>query len=323
MTRGFTTGAFAIAATLLTVLVACVPDPAGTPPATTTTTSTTTTTTSTTTSTTSTTTTLPPGPQRYLQTVFASATKTSSVTYATALDNLGAPKTLRLDIYRPTGDTVTNRPAIVWVHGGGFVQGTRTDDSTLLQELSKMGYVVVSIDYRLEASPTWNPYGDPYALSVNPSWLAAVARAQEDTRAAVAWLRTRATNYGIAPERIAVAGASAGGITALNVAYALDAATGANGPTDPSRVRAAVSLVGATRPEWVQAGEPPAYMANGSLDTLVPTDLSQPVCPAAQAVGVYCEYHLYPVEHAGLAAYFAEILVDVPRFLYERVVTAP
>jgi acetyl esterase/lipase len=69
----------------------------------------------------------PPGPPplRYRDEVFTNVTKTSDVTYGSAPDYQGQTITLKLDVYRPTGDSITNRPAIVWVHGGGFSGGNK------------------------------------------------------------------------------------------------------------------------------------------------------------------------------------------------------
>lgn len=332
--------------TALAALAACAPIPSGGTPTTslpdestttviettTTTTSTTastttvpaTTSTTTTTSTpaTTTTTTTVPGPRRYLDLLFPSATVTSNLTYASAVNNQGQLQSLELDIYQPTGDTATDRPAVVWVHGGGFYAGNKTSDATFLRSLARLGYVVVSIEYRLEHDPSWNlAQDDPLDLAGDPEFMAAAFRALEDSRSAIAWLRSNATTRRIDPERIAIAGASAGGITALNAAYALDATDGFNGPSDPSRVSAAVSLVGATLPEWIQAGEPPAFMANGSADPLVPTALSQPVCPAAAAVNVYCEYHSYVAGHGFSATQALDVQAKVTLFLFDHLVS--
>src|SRR6185436_6326135 len=86
---------------------------------------TTTTTVVTTTTTSSSTTTLaipfrtPPGdaPLRYRDAIFANVTLTSNVTYGSAVNNSGQTVTLLLDVYEPTGDAITARPAIIWVHG--------------------------------------------------------------------------------------------------------------------------------------------------------------------------------------------------------------
>src|SRR6476646_5370262 len=97
----------------------------------------------------------PPGsaPVRYRDPVFNAVTVTSNVTYGSAVNSVGQAITLQLDMYEPTGDAVTSRPAIVWVHGGSFCCGSKTspelvDEATTF---AKAGYLNVSIDYRLES----------------------------------------------------------------------------------------------------------------------------------------------------------------------------
>ena len=64
----------------------------------------------------------------------------------------GQTVTLKMDIYQPTSDTVTARPAIVWVHGGSFCCGNKSSPEIVdkASVFAKKGYVTVSIDYRLE-----------------------------------------------------------------------------------------------------------------------------------------------------------------------------
>ena len=97
----------------------------------------------------------PPGtaPVRYRDPIFNAVTVTSNVTYGSAVNSVGQTITLQLDVYQPTGDTVTSRPAIVWVHGGSFCCGSKTS-AELVDEattFAKAGYVNVSINYRLES----------------------------------------------------------------------------------------------------------------------------------------------------------------------------
>src|SRR4029450_3163899 len=96
---------------------------------------------------------VPPGaaPLRYRDAVFSGVTTTSNVTYGSAVNQQGQTVTLQLDVYAPTGDTVADRPAIVWVHGGSFAFGNKTspeivDEATTF---ARKGFVNVSINYRL------------------------------------------------------------------------------------------------------------------------------------------------------------------------------
>lgn len=168
---------------------------------------------------------------RYLDAMFTEVNVTSDVTYGS---NIGiitqapALEDLKLDIYEPVGDTVTNRPVVLLLHTGTFlpavVNGQATGDKTdnalveLCTRLAKKGYVAVSANYRLG----WNPLStDP---EVRRSTLAqAFYRAQQDARTAVRFLRKsvgEGNPYGIG-NKFAVGGDGTGGYMALALA-ALD-----------------------------------------------------------------------------------------------------
>ena len=167
---------------------------------------------------------------RYRDPIFSAVTVTSNVTYGSAVNLENQTITLQLDMYQPAGDTVTARPAIVWVHGGSFCCGSRTSPELVdeANTFAKQGYVNISIDYRLES---------PGCSGTFSNCVAAIQEAAADAQTAVRFLRTKSATYGIDPNRIAIGGSSAGGITALNVGYST--------PEDPSAgVRAAVSLSG-------------------------------------------------------------------------------
>lgn len=92
-------------------------------------------------------------PLGYRDPVFDAVTTTNNLSYARAVNLGNQTIDLKLDLYTPTGDTVTSGPVIVWVHGGSFCCGNKTspelvDEATTF---SKMGYVNVSIDCRLES----------------------------------------------------------------------------------------------------------------------------------------------------------------------------
>ena len=95
----------------------------------------------------------PPGdaPLRYRDQVFSDVTVTHDLQYGSAVNSNGDTEALKLDLYQPTGDTVTKRPAVVWVHGGGFSGGDKGAGPSpdLANKFAKLGYVTVSINYRL------------------------------------------------------------------------------------------------------------------------------------------------------------------------------
>jgi predicted esterase len=218
---------------------------------------------------------IPPGntPVRYRDPIFNAVTVTSNVTYGSAVNLENQTITLQLDVYQPTGDTVTSRPAVVWVHGGSFCCGSKTspelvDEATTF---SKEGYLNVSIDYRLES---------PGCSGSFSNCVAAIQEAAADAQTAVRFLRTNAATYGIDPNRIAIGGSSAGAITALNVGY--------SSSEDPSAsVRAAVSLSGAQLVVGtISPGDAPALDFHCTTDPLVQYQWAVNTINAAKAQGL-------------------------------------
>ena len=96
---------------------------------------------------------------RYRDAIFNDVNKTEDVIYGNAPDLpfifLFEWNTvdidLEMDIYEPVGDTISNRPVIIFIHSGAFFSGdNEADDMVALSiESAKRGYVAVSISYRL------------------------------------------------------------------------------------------------------------------------------------------------------------------------------
>lgn len=104
----------------------------------------------------------------------------------------GAPD-VRVLHYTPPGEQGSNRPAVLYIHGGGYVLGNpEMNDAQNRQTVLTMGCVVVSVDYRLAPETPW-----PGSLN--------------DNYAALCWLAENAAELGVDPARIAIAGDSAGG----------------------------------------------------------------------------------------------------------------
>jgi acetyl esterase/lipase len=213
------------------------------------------------------------GPTRYRDQIFDAVTVRTGLVYGRAVNLENQKVTLKFDLYEPTGDTVTKRPAIVWVHGGSFCCGERTspelvDEATTFAE---EGYVNISIDYRLES---------PGCQGTLSNCGTAIQEAAADAQTAVRFLRDNARRYGVDRTRIAIGGSSSGAITALNVAY--------SSSEDPSSaVRAAVSLSGATVLVGTPSpGDAPAIDFHCTTDPLVPYSSAVYTIDAAQAAGL-------------------------------------
>jgi para-nitrobenzyl esterase len=252
-------------------------------------------------------------PLRYRDEVFSAVTKTTGVTYGNdVVDQDGQTDHLILDVYRPTGDTKTQRPAIVWVHGGGFSSGDRTsaeivDEATTF---AKKGYVNVSIEYRLTNAGC-------SAAAPALTCVAEIVDSQHDAQAAVRFLRKNAATYGVDPTRIAIGGTSAGAITALNVgANSEDPGTSGN-PGFSSSVRAAVALSGAKlggAPE--SKGDAPSLLFHGSSDVVVPYQWAVDTQKQASDAGLVSYLTTYPGEGHVPYNHRTEILSQTTNFLY-------
>jgi predicted esterase len=249
----------------------------------------------------------PPGatPLRYRDPVFADVTTTSNVTYGSAVDNSGQTVTLQLDTYEPTGDTVTARPAIVWVHGGSFCCGDKTspelvDEATTF---SQKGYFNVSINYRLEP-------GGCSAAAPTSTCIIAIQEARADAQTAVRYLRTNAAAYGIDAARIAIGGSSAGAITALQVGFA-----SSEDPT--AAVGGAVSLSGANLLSAIDSGDAPSLLFHGTADTVVPYQWAVNTWNEALSVGLDSFLTSFPGEgHVPYVQNRTQILDETTNFLW-------
>jgi acetyl esterase len=92
------------------------------------------------------------------------------------------------------------RPALLYLHGGGFVIGSlETHDSLCRQLAQRSGWAVLALDYRLAPE-------HPFPAAVDDAW------------AALQWLHAQRGILGLSPHPVAVAGDSAGGTLAASCA---------------------------------------------------------------------------------------------------------
>jgi len=145
--------------------------------------------------------------------------------------SLPGARRLELDLYLPAPGAPV--PVVVFLHGGGWRRGSRHSagpayrdaDPTPFEQVAQAGIAVASVDYRLSGEATW------------PAQL-------HDAKAAVRWLRSRAGELGVDPDRMASWGESAGGHLAALLGLTgddaeLEGEVGGTGPS--SRVAAVVA----------------------------------------------------------------------------------
>ena len=116
---------------------------------------------------------------------------------------VGTSKQWRLDLAMKKDLQGKPRPAIVVIHGGGWVEGDKSSFASRkygvpgnIEDFANLGFVAVTINYRLSGEAPF-----PAAL--------------EDCKCAVRWLRAHARDYNIDPNQIGAYGNSAGGHLAL------------------------------------------------------------------------------------------------------------
>lgn len=222
---------------------------------------------------------------RYLN-AFENFSVTYDVEYGNSINATGLNQSLVVDIYEPEGDTNESRPLIVMAHGGFFIGGENDapDVLALSQDLTRMGYVVASITYRL---------GIDNFLDVSNALVRSVWRGYHDGKAAVRYFRKTVAEdgnpWGIDPDRIYFAGVSAGGFIGLHLAYVDDEseipeqvdqeAAGMGGglegesgnPGYSSTVSGVINIAGALKTaDYLSEGDEPLISVHGTEDGTVP-----------------------------------------------------
>jgi dipeptidyl aminopeptidase/acylaminoacyl peptidase len=190
------------------------------------------------------------------------------------------------------------------VHGGGFTAGSKSSGRAKATFFARLGYVAVSIDYRLLSPGGCGGNPDPTPVCRN-----AAIEAQHDAQAAVRWLRANAATYRIDTNRIAIGGGSAGAVTSLLVGWRPEDPGTSGNPGPPSTVRAAVSISGgAPTNEAITADDAPALFIHGTEDQVVPFDWAVQNAAAMYNLGIFTV--LEPIDGAahGLAADHGQLI---------------
>ena len=128
------------------------------------------------------------------------------------LENDKKELALTMDIYLPNDSNRASRPLLVLIHGGAFFNGDKADIGfpQWAHDFASMGYTVASVNYRLGFKKN--------LASVKQAGFYAV----QDVDAAIRYIVHSKFLYSVDSNRVFVAGTSAGGITALNVAFMRD-----------------------------------------------------------------------------------------------------
>jgi len=141
----------------------------------------------------------------------------------------GGGQDLKLDLYSPK-NLDRPVPGLIFIHGGAWKGGHRSDYHFYGVKFAERGYVVATVSYRL--LPDW-----PFPAAVH------------DVKCAVRWMRAEKSRLHVKADRIGVVGGSAGGHLAMMIGYSSDVpeleGDGGNAGVS-SRVSAVVNLYGPT-----------------------------------------------------------------------------
>lgn len=238
-------------------------------------------------------------PVRYKEASFRELITTSDIPFGSAVDAAGITETLLLDVYQPALDTAQARPLIIFVHGGGFSIGSKTDGEIvfLCRNFAQKGYVTASFNYRMQSPiPTYHDM----ALEV--------LRALQDGKAAVRYLRAHRKEFGIDDTKILMGGTSAGGVLSLhyvfldNTELAAYADTSVSGgveghsgtPGVPSGINGVINCWGGVADSTIlYSGNKPVISFHGTADPTVPYDVGYSLGnPALITFGSACVHRV-------------------------------
>jgi acetyl esterase/lipase len=204
---------------------------------------------------------------------------------------------LHLDVYHPAA-AKAKRMAVIHLHGGGFRVGSKQSVATSSRAFAGQGYVSIASQYRLTGQARW------------PAQI-------EDTKAAIRWARANADRLSIDPDKIGVAGYSAGGLLALFAAGTADRAefegegghagvssavaaciafypsTSASPRLMPEGAASEATLAAASPGTYVSADFAPTIFLHGMGDTTIPYTSSLELFNELHAAGVKVDLHLF------------------------------
>ncbi len=287
---------------------------------------------------------------RYRLPVFTSVSVVKDIKYGKNFKQDGTTEQdLLMDVYTPDNDTYTERPVIVFAHGGSFIGGSKDNVASQCSSFAKLGYTAVSIQYRL-LSIDASVIADP-----STEFLKEVLRAVHDMRAAIRFLRKSVAEnnnpYGINPNIVIVGGVSAGGILSAHTAYlnkdaeipsaiqqyavdqgGLEGNSGNPGYSSvPQMVLSFCGAIGDTA--WIEAGDQPVFGIHTEDDATVPNLSGNPnvsgfnigimlygdslISVRAKNINVNNFYKSYPTGgHCGYPA--SEAATYVSEFMYDQ-----
>lgn len=202
--------------------------------------------------------------ERYLDSLFSVTMETH--TYAEKPD-----ETLQLDVYTPEQDSETQRPLLIYVHGGGFRMGERNNEGAVrfCRQFAQKGYVVATMSYTLRMKGKSFGCEEPASNKIETFRVAG-----NDIARATQFFIDRQDEFGIDTNHIILSGSSAGAEAVLHAAYwpATRSNDGEQLLAEDFTYAGAISMAGAlVSLEWVTTESAiPTQFFHGTCDNLVP-----------------------------------------------------
>jgi acetyl esterase/lipase len=215
------------------------------------------------------------------------------------------------------------RPTVIFIHRGGWFDGTKEDFTSEVMRFANLGYVAFTISYRLTSLPT--EFDDPYAVG------AQYPDAPDDVVCAVNHVLTNADSYGVDSSRLVLFGESAGAHLALLTAYRdprIAAVVSWSGPTHMSKLyqtsieaEKVERFMGGTPAQvgnalykeaspitYVSETSPPTLVIQGTADTTVPVEQSRLLQQALAPLSRQSRFVYIPGAEHGFPGYRAQAL---------------
>ena len=230
------------------------------------------------------------------------------------------------------------RPAFIRMHGGGWINGSKSEMANWNIWLNELGYIVFDVEYRMPPPERWKSEVG-------------------DVKCALGWVLDNANKYGVDPSRIHLTGISAGGNLAMLAAYSMgspDLPASCPAPTVP--IKSVVNFYGPSdlastyssspSPAYIQnalaryiggpysefpyrykllspithvsASSPPTLMFLGLNDRIVTRDQADRLGKALASEGVAHEIYLLPGADHGFDLNWASMSSDFAREMVRR-----
>ena len=203
----------------------------------------------------------------------------------------GGSLDLTLDVYQPPAGVTPKRLAIIHLFGGGFFVGNKNAGYIIndAKALGARGYTNISANYRLQTQGSW------------PAQI-------HDVKAAIRWTRANAARLGVEPNRIVVAGYSAGGMLSLmaagtngrkefegdggnaGVSSDVNASVGVY-PLASAQIATGLFPQGQATPENIAAASPTTYVTDKFAPTIFIHGTKDGTIPVASSVDFFTKLH--------------------------------